>query len=45
FYLIEASDLDEAIQVAARIPSARVGCIEVRPVWELRQHVPRAGRA
>ena len=44
FYLIEASDLNEAVQVAARIPSARVGCIEVRPIWELRQHAPRVGR-
>jgi hypothetical protein len=32
FYLIEARDLNEAIQVAARIPSARLGSIEVRPV-------------
>ena len=32
FYLIEARDLDEAIQVAAKIPSARTGSIEVRPV-------------
>lgn len=32
FYLIEARDLNEAIQVAARIPSARVGSIEVRPI-------------
>ena len=32
FYLIEANDLNEAIQVAARIPSARFGGIEVRPV-------------
>ena len=32
FYLIEAKDLNEAIQVAARIPSARFGSIEVRPV-------------
>ncbi len=32
FYLIEARDLNDAIQVAARIPSARLGCIEVRPV-------------
>jgi len=31
FYLIEARDLNEAIQVAARIPSARTGSIEVRP--------------
>ena len=44
-YLIEAKDLNDAIQVAARIPSARVGSIEVRPVWELRQHEPRAGRS
>jgi len=32
FYLIEARDLNEAIQVAARIPSARTGSIEIRPV-------------
>jgi hypothetical protein len=32
FYLIEAKDLNEAIQVAAKIPSARLGSIEVRPV-------------
>jgi hypothetical protein len=32
FYLIEARDLNEAIQVAAKIPSARTGSIEVRPV-------------
>ncbi len=32
FYLIEASDLNDAIQVAARIPSAKHGSIEVRPV-------------
>ena len=44
FYLIEARDLNEAIQIAARIPSARIGSIEVRPVWELRRHEPRARR-
>ena len=32
FYLIEASDLDEAIAIAARIPSAKHGTIEVRPL-------------
>lgn len=32
FYLIEARDLNEAIQVASRIPSARIGSVEVRPV-------------
>jgi hypothetical protein len=32
FYMIEAKDLNEAIQIAARIPGARTGSIEVRPV-------------
>lgn len=32
FYLIEARDLNDAIQVASRIPSARVGSVEIRPV-------------
>jgi hypothetical protein len=34
YYLIEAKDLNDAIKVAARIPSARVGSIEVRPIVE-----------
>lgn len=34
YYLIEARDLDEAIGVAARIPGARLGCVELRPVAE-----------
>jgi hypothetical protein len=33
YYLIEAQNLDEAIAVAARVPGARNGSIEVRPVW------------
>jgi hypothetical protein len=32
FYMIEARDLNDAIAVAARIPSARIGSVEVRPV-------------
>ncbi len=32
YYLIEAKDLDEACAIAARVPSARVGSIEVRPI-------------
>ena len=32
FYLIEARDLNDALQVASRIPSARTGSVEVRPV-------------
>jgi hypothetical protein len=35
YYLIDARDLNEAIQTAARIPSARFGSIEVRPIWEM----------
>lgn len=35
FYLIDATDLNEAIQLAAKIPPARVGSVEVRPVREL----------
>ncbi len=37
YYLIEAKDLNEAIRIASRIPSARYGCIEVRPVAEDRR--------
>ena len=32
FYMIDAANLDEAIAIAARIPSARLGSIEVRPI-------------
>jgi hypothetical protein len=35
FYLIEARDLNDAIQMAAKIPPAREGSIEVRPIREL----------
>jgi hypothetical protein len=33
YYLIEAKDLDAALGIAARIPSARYGAVEVRPIW------------
>lgn len=36
FYLLEARDLNQAIQLASKIPPARYGCVEVRPVRELR---------
>ena len=42
FYMIEAADLDEAIRVAAKIPPARVGSIEVRPVRPIRETVAAA---
>jgi hypothetical protein len=35
YYLVEASDLDEAIAIAGRIPSAQLGSIEVRPVMKM----------
>lgn len=35
FYMVDARDVDEAIAIAARIPSARSGTIEVRPILEL----------
>jgi len=34
YYLIEAKDLNDALQVAARIPSAKLGTVEVRPIQE-----------
>ena len=37
FYLIEARDLNEALQIAARIPSVRTGTIEVRPCVDFNQ--------
>jgi hypothetical protein len=33
YYMVDAKDLDSAIAIAARIPSARIGSIEVRPIW------------
>jgi hypothetical protein len=35
FFLVDCKDLDEAIDVASKIPGARIGTIEVRPIWEM----------
>ena len=35
YYLVEAKDLDEAIGIAAKVPTAKYGSIEVRPVWAM----------
>ena len=43
FYLIDARDLNEAIQLASKIPPARVGSIEVRPVRAIREQPRTAG--
>ncbi|MBA3341709.1 MAG: YciI family protein [Gemmatimonadaceae bacterium] len=37
YYLLEAKDLNDAIQVAARIPSVRTGSVEVRPIMDFSQ--------
>jgi hypothetical protein len=37
FYLIDAEDLNQAIEIASKIPPARVGSIEIRPIRELNQ--------
>ena len=42
FYLVEARDLNDALQVAARIPSARTGSVEVRPVVDFGEQEPGA---
>jgi hypothetical protein len=35
YYMVEAKDLDEAVAIAARIPGARHGCVEVRPIRKI----------
>jgi len=35
FYLVDATDLNEAIQIASAIPGARWGSVEVRPIWSI----------
>jgi hypothetical protein len=35
YYVVDCKDLDEAIEVAAKIPGAKFGSIEVRPIWEM----------
>jgi hypothetical protein len=45
FYMVEARDLNEAIQIAAKIPPARVGCVEVRPIRPIRETVAQGGVA
>ena len=42
YYLIEARDLNEALQIAARIPGAKYGSVEVRPIQEMGASVPQA---
>jgi hypothetical protein len=35
FYLVDVADLDEALELAAKLPGANWGSIEVRPIWEI----------
>jgi hypothetical protein len=43
YYVIEAKDMNEAIQIAARIPGCRYGCVEVRPIATDAQTVAAIG--
>jgi len=44
FYLVEAADLAEATRIAAKIPPAQVGAIEVRPIRPIREMAQEARR-
>ena len=35
YFVVDCKDLDEAIEIAGKIPGARDGSIEVRPIWEM----------
>ena len=35
YFVVNCKDLDEAIEVASKLPGARLGTIEVRPIWEM----------
>ena len=35
YYLVDCKDLDEAIEIASKIPGAATGSVEVRPIWEM----------
>ena len=43
YYVVNASNLDEAIDIAGRIPGARVGTVEIRPVLEIPNLPPMGG--
>ena len=45
FYLIDAKDLNDAIQVASKIPGARDGAVEVRPVIDFSQDMAKTEQA
>jgi len=41
FYMIEAADIDTAIEWAARCPAASTGTVELRPIWEMADYLPK----
>ncbi|PBB87986.1 MULTISPECIES: YciI family protein [unclassified Mesorhizobium] len=43
FYMIEATDIDAAIEWGARCPAASTGTVEVRPIWEMTDYLSKAG--
>ena len=40
FYMIEAADIDTAIEWAARCPAASTGTVELRPIWPMAEYMP-----
>ena len=43
FYLLDCRDLDEAIEIASKVPAAEYGTIEIRPIWVLPAEYAMAG--
>lgn len=41
YFLVDCADLDEAIEIASKIPTAQTGHIEVRPIWEMAAEMGR----
>ena len=37
YYMLDCENLDQAIEYAAKIPGAKDGCIEIRPIWEFEE--------
>lgn len=44
YYILDVDDLDEAIELASRLPPARKGTVEIRPLLELPEGIPGAAR-
>ena len=45
YYMVDVKNLDEAIVWAGKIPSAAIGTVEIRPIWEPEDYMPDGGAA